>query len=267
VPRRIVTFQFVSTPPKFGWLSDAARRLSRRLQYSTLHHLVAVSSGNRKTLERHFGVPSRRLSVIRNSVDTEIFRPVGAARTFHERWRIPPDAPIVGVAARLNHNKAQHILLQAMPTVWHTHPDTHVVLAGRGPAEPLLRAQADTLERPAQVHLVGYQSDMPTFFAQLDVCVLPSFAEGLPFAVLEAMAMSLPVVASAIDGSSEAIEHEESGLLVPPGDDVALAQALVRLLDDRELRMRLGAAARQRVMETFNQRLMLNETHTLYGHP
>jgi glycosyltransferase involved in cell wall biosynthesis len=264
VPCRIATFQLVTPVPRFGPLAGALRGANRRLQYATLQRAVAVSAGNWRLLTEQYGVDAGRLTVIPNGVNLQAFRPRPDDDAMRASWGVPPGAPLIGVAARLTPTKGQRVLLEALPLLWERFPETHVVLAGEGPQEQELRGLASALPRPAQVRFVGQLGDMPAALAALDVFVLPSFAEGLPFAVLEAMAMERAVVASDVDGTQEAIEHQRSGLLVPPGDPERLAAALVRLLGDAALRERLGKAARQRVQVAFSQRSMLERTYALY---
>jgi glycosyltransferase involved in cell wall biosynthesis len=264
VPRRIATFQLVTPVPHFGALIGAVRALNRRVQYGALHHLVAVSFGNWRLLTDQYGVPRQRTLVIPNGVDTDTFQPQADDGAFRANWGIPRHAPLIGVVARLAHTKGQRLLIEALPQVWEHFPETHVVLAGQGPQAEELRTLATRLTRATQVHFVGQQQDVRALLTALDVFTLPSFVEGLPFAVLEAMAMERPVVASAVDGTVEAIEHARSGLLVPAGDPAALAAAINQLLGDRGLCARLGKAARARLQVAFNQRTMLERTFELY---
>jgi glycosyltransferase involved in cell wall biosynthesis len=138
------------------------------------------------------------------------------------------------------------------------------VLIGEGELEPALRARAAQIDQRGRVHFAGQQSQIPQALAALDLFVLPSLYEGLPFAVLEAMAMERAIVATAVDGTSEVIEDGCSGLLVAPGAAGPLAAAIVRLLDDAALRARLGSAARARAVTHFDQRRMLERTFALY---
>ena len=264
VARRIATFQLVTPVPPFGRVAGSQRALNRRAQYATLHEAVAVSGGNWRLLVEQYGLSRQHLHTIPNGVDTEAFAPRPPAPALRVAWGIPPDAPLIGMAARLAHTKGQAVLFDALPLVWKHIPAAHVVVAGQGPQEAELRRQAAALAQAQQVHFLGQQHDMPAFLAALDVFALPSFVEGLPFALLEAMAIERAVVASAIDGTVEAVQHGRSGLLVPPGNAEALAAALVQVLRDGDTRLRLGKAARARVELAFSQRAMLERTFALY---
>jgi glycosyltransferase involved in cell wall biosynthesis len=131
-------------------------------------------------------------------------------------------------------------------------PPFELRLAGEGHLRARLEEQAARLGIADRVRFLGLVADMPAFYQGLDVFVLPSVStEGLPLTVLEAMASGLPVVATTVGGTPEAITDGESGLLAPPGDAGALAVALRRVLDDEALRGRLGAAAREAVLARF----------------
>jgi glycosyltransferase involved in cell wall biosynthesis len=126
------------------------------------------------------------------------------------------------------------------------------LLVGDGPDRGEVEAEIVKLGVEGRVKLAGERSDVPALLADSDVFVLSSRSEGLPVSVLEAMAAELPVVASDVGGLGELVVDGETGLLVPSGDPAALAEALGRLLDDRELRQKLGAAGRARAEASFD---------------
>ena len=126
------------------------------------------------------------------------------------------------------------------------------VVVGHGPDQPALESEVRQLDLESVVQLAGERKDVPQLLASSDVFVLSSGSEGLPLSILEAMAAGLPVVATKVGGVPELVLEGETGFLVPPGDPHSLAAALERLLDDSELRGRLGAAGRIRVEERFD---------------
>lgn len=265
IQRRIATFQLVTPVPQFGWLSGRMRGLNRQLQFSTLHHGIAVSQGNYRLLTEQYGFSAARLALIPNAVDTELFRPIPGDDALRAVWGIPPDAPLLGLIGRLSRQKGHIGLFEALPAIWQIFPDTHIVLVGAGELEEDLRTKASNIDRLGRIHFVGQQHDMPRVLAALDIFVLPSLYEGLSFAVLEAMATERAIVATAVDGTIEVIEDGRTGLLVPPGTPAALASAITRLLANAPLRVRLGQAARQTILDRFDQREMLARTFTLYN--
>jgi glycosyltransferase involved in cell wall biosynthesis len=264
VPRRIATFQLVTPVPHFGWLAGALRMLNRRAQFRTLHRGVAVSRGNARLLVEQYGFPASRLALIPNAVDIARFAPRPPDPATRAAWGVPAGAPLIGVVGRLGPQKGHRVLLQALPRVWERYPSTHVALIGAGELDAELRALAAQVDNRGRVHFAGRQDDVPAALAALDLFVLPSLYEGLPFAVLEAMAAGRALVATAVDGTAEVIDPERSGVLVPPGLPGPLADAIIRLLGDPALRERLGQAARAEVAARFDQRQMLERTYALY---
>jgi glycosyltransferase involved in cell wall biosynthesis len=172
---------------------------------------------------------------------------------------------VIGEIARYCDVKGQRELIQALAEV----PGTRLVLAGRD----LERggAFADELEREAErmgvrdrVEL-GFRDDVGELLDELDVVALPSWTEGLPMSVLEAMAHGRPVVATPVGGTPEVVADGETGLLVPPRDPTALAAALRRLVADPDLRRRLGDAGRRRVAERFTATAMEEQILEIYS--
>lgn len=267
VPRRIATFQLVTAVPHFGAASAWLRSLNRRLQYRTLQHAIAVSEANKRLLLHDFGLAPDRLSCIPNAVDTAHFAPQQADRSLRAQLGIPDQALVLAFAGRLVISKGLELLLSSMPMLWQAFPDTWLILAGAGNMELSLRSQAAALERSEQIHFLGVVEDVRPLLASCDIVVQPSLAEGLPFAVLEAMAMGRALVASDVGGIAEAVLHGQTGFVVPAGMAEPLATALQRLIADAELRKNMGQAGRARAVAYFSQDVMLARTFALYGRP
>jgi glycosyltransferase involved in cell wall biosynthesis len=206
---------------------------------------VAVSASVRRALLRRGALPWR-VRVVPNGVDpARVDRPVGEAALAEARaasgWS--PDRPTIGVVSR---RKDQAVLLRALPLL--PRPTT-VVLLGIGPdAELQALATAATSHRVA---FVPFRREVLPFLALFDVAVLPTSGEGLPRALLEAMALGIPVVASRVGGTVDLVADGVDGLLVPPRSPAALARALAALLADPGRRAALGAAGRHAVRERF----------------
>jgi glycosyltransferase involved in cell wall biosynthesis len=265
IKRRLATFQLVTPVPHFGLLAGQLRGLNRRLQYSSLHHGIAVSQGNYRLLVEQYGFSTARLTLIPNAVDIDLFRPMPDDGMLRAAWGIPLDAPLIGLIGRLSRQKGHTRLFDALPAVWRAFPEVHIVLAGMGELELELRAKAAQIDPLGRIHFAGQQHEIPRVLAALDIFVLPSLYEGLSFAVLEAMATESAIVATAVDGTVEVIEDGRTGLLVPPSATEALATALIRLLSDPILCRRIGKAARQTILDRFNQQQMLQQTFHLYN--
>jgi glycosyltransferase involved in cell wall biosynthesis len=170
------------------------------------------------------------------------------------------ERPVVLTVARLDKQKGLDCLLEAAALV----PEARFVLAGDGPERARLVAQAHALGLNDQVVFLGYRRDIPELLASCDLFVLPSLFEGLPLSILEAMAAGKPVIASAINGTDEAVFHGKTGLLVPPGDAAALSQAIRTLLFDPALAQRLVTAGRSQVQREFSVETMVQRVTDIY---
>jgi glycosyltransferase involved in cell wall biosynthesis len=167
---------------------------------------------------------------------------------------------LIAALGRLVDKKGFNILLAAMPEVIRACPNARLVLGGDGPLKSILWRQAERLQISERVTFAGNipWDKVPEFLANTDIFVLPSIrdpqgnVDGLPTVLLEAMSSSAAIVASDIGGVSLVIDDQENGILVPPGDAAALAEALIGLVKDTENRKALGGAARQSVVERFN---------------
>jgi glycosyltransferase involved in cell wall biosynthesis len=157
---------------------------------------------------------------------------------------------------RLAGVKGVPILLEALVRLRDEHPGIELVLAGDGPDRALLEAEAQRLGIADRVRFLGYQSSdkVRSLLQETDVFVLPSFAEGVPVVLMEAMASGVPVVSTRVAGVAELVDHGISGFVVPPGDVGELAGAIEALLADPELRTRFGAAGRRTIEREFDVR-------------
>ena len=238
VPVRIFTvhgWAFAAYDGFAGRLYLWADRVVRPL--TTL--VICVSHRERELGLRKRACASERSVVVHNAVDVRAFR---VAVTHGE----PPQIISVG---RFAYPKDYVTLVRAMASV---ESDFRAILVGDGPDQPALANEVRRLGLAPNVTLLGARSDVPELLAGADVFVLSSRSEGLPMSVLEAMAAGLPVVATDVGGVSELVLEGETGLLVPRDETTALAQALERLLRDEDLRRRMAASARARVVREFD---------------
>jgi glycosyltransferase involved in cell wall biosynthesis len=171
---------------------------------------------------------------------------------------------IVGVVARLEPEKGHPTLIEAWPIVLRAVPDAYLLIVGEGSRRDALEAQARELRVAHRVVFTGRRDDVPAVTAALDVAVLPSYREAQGLTILEAMALSRPVVASNVGGIPEMIEDGRTGLLVPPHDADALAAAIIRLLKNHPLADTLGRAGHDMVHDRFCIELMVGATQSIY---
>ncbi len=203
---------------------------------------------------RKAGYPEDRLHLIPNAVDARRFDAAQAGR----------DGPVrVVFAGRHVPVKALDVLLRAWARV-RAPQGSQLVLAGDGPEHAALLALARELGIEARVQFPGMVSDIPGLFRDAQLYVQASHQEGLPNAVLEAMAGALPVVATRVSGHEDVVRDGSTGLLVPPADPAALAQALQTLVDSPELRQRMGMAGRDAVLAGYSPERVLEQLLRLY---
>jgi glycosyltransferase involved in cell wall biosynthesis len=172
---------------------------------------------------------------------------------------------VVGTVARLQPVKDQASLLAAFARVAAELPNAKLVLVGDGPVRAALESQSASPALAGRVIFLGRRSDIPDILPTFDVFALPSLSEGLPLTLLEAMAAGLPCVATAVGAMPEAIVAERTGLLVPVGDVAALADTLLRLLRDPNLRREMGQAGQKRARELFDLKVMTRRYEDLYA--
>ncbi len=216
------------------------------------HKMVCVSHDAARRC-RAEGVSPALIATIHNGVDTQRF-------AFHGPSAAGP-ALFVG---RLSPEKDLETLIRAAAMVSRRRPSFRLVLAGDGPCKGRLRSLAGELQVQEHVQFVGAVGDVPSLLRTAGVFVLSSISEGLPVTVLEAMATGLPVVATAVGGTPEVVEHGVSGLLTPSGDHAALGDALEQVMADTEKAALMGRAGRLRVESEFTSRVMVDRYMALY---
>lgn len=227
-------------------------------------HYIAVSEANSRYLINEKRLPAQKVKVIQNGCNLDRFRPVEPPAGLKESLGFAAGDPVLVVAARLDAQKGHSVLLDALPLLRAEFPNVRLVCAGDGNLRSTLEQQTAALGLTGSVRFVGYQSDTLPWMALADVCVLPSFYEGLPLVAIETLAAARAMVATAVDGTPEVVVDGRTGLTVPPGDSQALANAIAALLRDPALRTRLGAAGREWVLSRFTQERQIRETAEFY---
>jgi sugar transferase (PEP-CTERM/EpsH1 system associated) len=201
-------------------------------------------------------VPQRKLEVVANGIDTDLFERTNGREDVRRALGIAPDAPVLGTVGRLNEVKRQDLLIRSFAQVRKRIPDAHLVLVGDGPMRDSLQKLVKDLSLDASVHFASYQSQPERYLQAMDVFALTSHSEGMPLAILEAWAAGLPVVASAVGGVPDLVDHGRNGLLFFSGDESILADFVVELISDPQRAGRLGAAGRQEVASRYSLQRM-----------
>jgi glycosyltransferase involved in cell wall biosynthesis len=209
------------------------------------------------------GIQPERIEVVHDGVDVAAIdkRPAVDA---HAAFWLPSGAALVGNVAALAAHKGQRHLVGAAALVVRKFPDTRFLIVGEGELRDALERQIKDLGLERHVILTGFRSDALGLMKSFDVFAMSSLTEGLGSAILEAMASSRAVVATRAGGIPEAVRDGRTGLLVPPHDEAALADAIVQLLADPALRERLGKSGRARVIEEFSVDRLVSGTAEVY---
>ncbi len=228
-----------------------------------MDRLVVVSRAIEQKVVEEGRLGAERV-LVHNGVDLERYDHQEPCCTLREEYGMEPDASVVGVVGRLELEKGHPTLLEAWPAVLERVPRAYLLIVGEGSRQDALRQIARDLGIERHVIFTGRRDDIPAVTAALDVAVLPSYREAQGLTILEAMAMSRPVVASRVGGIPEMVEDGVTGLLVAPHDPAALASAIARLLTDHPYADTLARAGHDLVHDRFCVQLMVNSIQTLY---
>ena len=241
-----------------------AMPITSRISYAYLPHRVVTVSGYVKEYLVREGVPGERIVVVPTGIETGRFADGAAPANLREELGLPPDVLLVGAVAVLRNKKGLRFLLEAAPSVLARFPRTVFLIVGTGPQEENLRNAIVSMGLSGSVRMLGHREDVPNVLLSLDLFVLPTVQEALGTAFLEAMATGRAVVGCRVGGVPEVVEEGKTGLLVPPEDPAALAEAILTLLADGELRARMGAAGRQSVMARYSVEEMCRRMWEVY---
>jgi glycosyltransferase involved in cell wall biosynthesis len=236
--------------------------------------VITVSLATKNKAEAEGLCPDVKIVVLgngsSNGVDAEgHFNPeilLSESRSvIRKRYQIPLEATVLGFVGRLVRDKGIGELAEAWQNLRKQHPDLYLLLIG--PIEPQDPVPVHILERlknDSRVRLTGPVDDTAPFYAAMDIFTLPTYREGFPNTPLEAAAMKVPVVTTDVDGCPEAVENETTGIVVPPKNSTALAEALDRLVRNPEMRQTMGQAGRERVLKKFKPNLIWEALYENY---
>src|SRR5258708_25287572 len=252
-----------------GWTGHSWRE--RHLYYpadkwllARFPRVIAVSGEIRDELLRH-GARQSAVGVVVNGIDPQRFRREPRRRDeVRAQLGVTPDAVLIGSVGRLEPQKRFDLLIDAIAALRHRHPELPLVIAGAGSLHDALSAQIARLELATTCRLLGHQADVRALYHALDLFVQSSDYEGTSNAVLEAMAMETPIVATNVGGTAELIEHDVDGVLVPPGSADTLALAIAAVIGDPERMARLRVAARHTVEDRLSFRARMRSIDHLY---
>lgn len=248
--------------------TNRRRQQVRRLLSPLISRFITVSTDLRNWLVDDVGVNSGKVLQIINGVDMERFRPSSDQYVRRNRTGFPPEVFVIGTVGRLDPVKDHQLLIRAFALVKQRMSGAdrklYLRIVGDGPERERLAKVVNELGVGEDVLMVGERRDIPDQLQMMDLFVLPSIAEGISNTLLEAMAIGLPVIASAVGGNCELIEDGMSGYLFPPGDVERLSSLLEQCIGDGALAQQLGRAARRRCEECFSLDAMASAYGQMY---
>ena len=219
--------------------------------------VVAVSKDVANVCSEVENVPASKVRTIINGVGLDPYLRLN-------RDGIDKGPIVFGHVGRLTEVKNQKLIIDAFGKVHKQLPQTRLVIAGDGPLRSELEQQARSLGIASSITFLGYQSDIASVLSELDIFLLSSVSEGTPLVVIEAMAAGCPVIATDVGGLSEMIEDQQSGMLVPSGDAISLANRMLELASDKERRDRLGKRGREIAQARYSLHRMVREYREIY---
>ena len=238
-------------------------RLLQAIARGGVDRWIVLSERNRELMETSRGLEPGAVSVVFPGLPEERFRELPGALAARHRIALESTSTLIGTVGRLSQQKRHDLLIEAVALASRQLPGLKLVIVGEGELETATRRLAE--ERiPGQVNFTGYRPDAIELLPAFDVFAMSSDFEGLPFALLEAMAAGRPIVTTDVQGAGEAVRDGREGLVAPRRDPEALAAGILTLARDKELAARLGRAARERFLSEFTADQMLDRTEALY---
>jgi glycosyltransferase involved in cell wall biosynthesis len=237
--------------------------LSRRKYTRAADAVIAISQGVKRVLVEG-GVEAERVEVVPSGIDFSVYDQELPRDYLRREFHFSEGDYLVGIVAQLEDHKGHTYLIQASKILKQHAPKIRIIVVGSGSLQMELGKQAHNLEVDDIVYFLGFRKDVPQIMSSLDLFVLSSHLEGLGSSLLDAMACRLPVVATMVGGIPEVVIHRETGLLVPPRDPDALAEAILKLYLDRTFGSRLGERGYEVAHEKFSAEVMAGRIVALY---
>jgi glycosyltransferase involved in cell wall biosynthesis len=244
-----------------------------RTAYLLTSSTTAVAESARNLLVRLLGIKEHKIRVVPNGVDTELFRPIGSQEE-RKRLRInlglPENGFLMGCVAALRPVKDHKGLVEGFASAVsnrasaNRNKDSYLILVGDGPLASELKTLSRQLGVEDRITFLGRRNDIDKILQALDLFVLNSKTEGMSYAVLEAMSSGLPIVATNIGANTELIRHGVEGYLYRPGDLKSLTKYMTGVIGDRDRLLKMGRAARQKIVECYSVKKMVSSYKELY---
>ena len=228
---------------------------------------LVVSDVLRDKMIRKRGFPAEKVIRIYNGIEIDHYLPIeqnGSREKIRIEFSVENETLFIGAIGRLVWQKGFEYLVQAIPKILNEFPQAKVLVVGEGPLADELKTLARRLKVEENIIFAGFRKDVNKILSAIDILVIPSLLEGFPMITLEGMAMSKPIIATAIDGIKEQIIDGQLGIFIPPRDPYAIADAIIRLGKNKSFAQNLGLEARRTVEEQFTVERMVAETQRVY---
>ncbi len=240
-------------------------RLVQGLLWRQVEAGIAISEALRQFMIRVEFAPPDRVQTVRYGLEPSgVQVEPGARQKLRAELNLEPQTPLLGSVCRLTEQKGLRYAIQAFAQVAAQIPMAHYIMAGDGPLRATLEQQVADLGLKDRVHFLGWRNDAQSLLAAIDVLIMSSLWEGFGLVLLEAMAVSTPIIASRVSALPEIVVDGETGALVPPADPQALAEAMLKMLKDPEQVRRLGSQGRRRLETEFSVERMVQNTLKVY---
>lgn len=237
------------------------RTLTKLLSNLFTDHIIAISRAVKISLIES-GVPGNMITIIYNGINLSKFTDV--VPTLRKELGLDLNIPIIGIVARLVPEKGYEYAINAFYHVLKTYPEARLVIVGDGNLRESLKKMCIDLDIQGKVEFLGYRRQVESLISDFDVFVLPSISEGLGLALLEAMALGKPVIASEVGGIPEVVKNNSNGILVSPGNDKALAESIIKVLSNKTDSRIMGEKGQKTVLEKFSSNAMIEKTIQIY---
>ena len=242
--------------PMAYWLNKA--------KASFVNLTLTVNTFDRQLLIEKFNIPERKIEAVMNGVDLEDIKNAVSSSRVLDELKIRKGAPVVGTVARLTEQKGLRYFVESIPLIRTKFPDTQFVIVGDGELRSELVREAEKHQVLTNIIFTGYRENAISIMSIFDVFVLPSLWEGTAYTILEAMALKLPVVATAVFGNREVVVHGETGNLIEPRNSAQIAHAVIKLLSDKQRAKIMGENGFKRIERLFSAKEMTRKIEQIY---
>ena len=240
------------------------RRIMNRILSKITDKIVAVSEDVKEDIMRYDRIDPSKIEVIPNGIDVERFNPEKNTTDIRKEFSLEEDDIVIGFVGRIVPAKGLEYLLNALPYLKEEFKSIKLLIVGEGSLVEKLKERAKKNNIFDNILFIGRRRDIPEILASINIFVMPSIAEGLPNALLEAMAMGKPIVTTEVGGIPEIVKNGFNGLLVPPRDTLSLSKAIKELISNDQLAAKLGQAASNLVHNNLSIKAIAQKWQSLY---